>query len=145
MRVLIDANALISYMLNPDSDHPPSAIVNAGLRRTFELLISETTLTELTHSVSSNKPYLRARIRADETERVSQLLRVVTTVVPEIGFEAPQVARDYKDDYLLAHAVLEQVDFLVSGDRDLLALQISSPFRTVSPADFVLLLDTLDR
>jgi len=144
MRVLIDANVLISYMLNPDSDHPPSAIVNAGLRRTFELLISETTLTELTHSVSS-KPYLRARIRADETERVSQLFRVVTTVVPEIGFEAPQVARDYKDDYLLAHAVVEQLDFLVSGDRDLLALQISSPFRTVSPADFVLLLDTLDR
>ena len=144
MRVLIDANVLISYMLNPDAEHPPSTIVNAGLGRKFELFISETTLTELSQSVLA-KPYLRERIGVEEASRVSQLLRLVTTVVSEITSELPRVSRDYKDDYLLAHAVLERVDFLVSGDKDILSLDIPVPFHIVSPADFVLLLDTLDR
>jgi predicted nucleic acid-binding protein len=57
----------------------------------------------------------------------------------------PAVVRDPKDDYLIAHSVLEQVDYLVSGDKDLLVLGSVLGVRIVSPADFALLLRTLQQ
>lgn len=49
--------------------------------------------------------------------------------------------RDDRDDYLLEHARRANADYLVRGDRDLLALAatIEEP-RIVSPAEYLILL-----
>ncbi|MGI8642622.1 MAG: hypothetical protein ACR2LS_00700 [Thermomicrobiales bacterium] len=53
----------------------------------------------------------------------------------------PAVVRDDRDDYLLEHARRANADYLVRGDRDLLALAatIEEP-RIVSPAEYLILL-----
>ncbi|HWV25173.1 MAG TPA: hypothetical protein VNZ58_13360, partial [Thermomicrobiales bacterium] len=53
----------------------------------------------------------------------------------------PSIARDVKDDYLIAHAVVEGVDLLIPEDKWLLALGMVGDVRTVSPANFVRLID----
>ena len=101
--------------------------------------MSETTLTEVQRSIQT-KTYLADRISPDLANDFVGLLRSVASILPELIDEIPQVARDRHDDYLIAHAVLEQVDFLVSGDRDLLVLGTVMGVQIVSPADFLALL-----
>ena len=68
-------------------------------------------------------------------------MRTIARVLPEITDEIPVHSRDRKDDYLLEHAVREQPDYLVSGDKDLLTLGEHAGVRIVSPARFVEILD----
>lgn len=142
MKICIDANVLISYLLNAAPERPPVRLLEYALQSRFELMVSETTLTEVQRSVRA-KPYLSDRISSDEADDFVRLLRSFGTILPELEDEIPQVSRDRHDDYLIAHAVLEQVDFLVSGDRDLLVLGKIMGVRIVSPAGFVALLDSL--
>ena len=46
------------------------------------------------------------------------------------------MARDPEDDYLLAYARRDRADFLVTGDRDLLAPEFAEP-RILDPGAFV--------
>jgi len=140
MKVLVDANVFISFLLNPEPDRIPSRIVSAAFTGVFALQISAELLDEIAHKVAA-KPYLHARI--PESRRVSLFtqLRAATTVADELAQPIPRVTRDPKDDYLIAHAIAEQVDVLVSGDRDLLALDGTFPFRILTPAAFAATLE----
>ena len=54
------------------------------------------------------------------------------------------VTRDPNDDYLVALATDQGVDFIVTGDKDLLEWEEQSP-PVVAPAAFEQLLDAADR
>jgi putative PIN family toxin of toxin-antitoxin system len=143
MRVCVETNVFISYLLKPELEGPPLWIIQAALANQFTLILSETTITELRAKVE-NKPYLSLRIPIAAVTRFVALLRAHATVVTEQTGTVPTVVRDPKDDYLIAHSVIHHVDYLVSGDKDLLVLGSVLDVRIVSPADFVLLLRTLD-
>jgi putative PIN family toxin of toxin-antitoxin system len=140
MRVCIDATVLISYLLRGSDEHPPGVVVNAGLTGRFDLILNEKTLIETRQSISS-KPYLSRRILEIDLEALAVGLALVATVIPETASPFPAVTRDPGDDYLIAHAVLEQVDYLVTGDKDLLVLGEVAGVQIVSPAGFVAILE----
>ena len=139
MRACIDTNVLISYLLAPGSSRPLSVIVAAAFENRFSLGVAQPTIDELADKVSS-KPYLSQRISRTRLDAfVNALARIAVVVaIPDI---LPRVTRDRRDDYLLAPAVIERVDYVVSGDKDLLVLGEVAGVRIVSPADFVALLD----
>lgn len=124
----------------PQSPNPPSRIIRGALRGDFSLVIVETTLGELAQKVQS-KRYLVDRISAENVEQLVDSLRAVAEVYPLPSDPLPRVVRDPRDDYLLTPAVLAKVDFVVSGDKDLLVLDEFSGVRMVTPADFVRILD----
>lgn len=139
MKVSIDANVLISYLLNPDTGRPPGKIVQAALDHQFDVMLSETLLDEITSSVQG-KPYLRLRVGDDGVDLLFRQLRATAHIAPEIQAKIPEIVRDPGDNYLIAHAVLAEVDYLVTGDRDLLELDDSFEFRIVTPAQFLVVL-----
>lgn len=141
MRACVDTNVLISYLLVPGSIQPPSSIVRYAFERHYVLVLVETTLVELQAKVQS-KPYLVDRIPVDELQSFVRSLRVVAEILPR-PHRLPRVTRDPRDDYLVSPAVLGQVDYVVSGDKDLLVLGEVGGVRIVSPAAFVSLLDDL--
>lgn len=143
MRVCVDTNILVSYLLNSGIQSPPALIIEGFLTERFDLIVSETTIRELQDKIT-NKQYLKDRIPLDDVQELISLLREAATMVPELSGHIPPIVRDAKDDYLVAHSLMEKVDFLVSGDKDLLSLGWVDHVRIVSPADFVLLVDTLD-
>jgi predicted nucleic acid-binding protein len=51
-----------------------------------------------------------------------------------------RICRDPEDDYLIAQAVMAEVDFLITRDRDLLALGAVASVRIVDPVAFLELL-----
>ncbi|HVL22795.1 MAG TPA: putative toxin-antitoxin system toxin component, PIN family [Thermomicrobiales bacterium] len=140
MRAYLDTNLYISYLIYPFGDAPPSAIVNAGISGRFTILFSDPTLREVLDK-TLNKPSLRERLSHAEVDDLFDLLDETGEHLEEIREPFPALVRDRKDDYLVAHAVLAQADFLVSGDKDLLAIGEIEGVRIVSPADFVRILD----
>jgi uncharacterized protein len=119
---------------------PPARVLDLGMASHFDLLISAGSIEELLEKCAQ-KPYLAQRIPASALTRFVDLLSVSATILPNPDMPPEAVTRDPKDDYLIAHALAEEVDTLVSGDRDLLALDCTFPFRILAPAAFVAELD----
>lgn len=73
-------------------------------------------------------------------EAVDRLLRDQDTVHVRLG-AVPLVCRDPADDYLFATAIAGDALFVVSSDKDVLAIREHAGVRMLKPADFLALRD----
>ena len=137
MRVLVDTNVLISILLKPSEGGPVRAFFHAFVAGRFTLLLPEWLIDELTNSVLS-KPRFAKRISTTQLNRFTTLLRASAEQIAEIETPIPALSRDPDDDYVLAYALVGNADYLVTGDKDLLALQgLIAGLEIVTPARFV--------
>ncbi len=134
MRVVLDTNVLVSGLAYPAG--PPGRIVSAWRRGAFELVVSDFMLDELARVL----PALSTRTGFDATDvrDYLDLMRAMASVIG-IGADALAVAlatglRDPDDAPILATLVEAGADYLVTGDKDLLALAPGYPI--VTPAEF---------
>jgi putative PIN family toxin of toxin-antitoxin system len=128
VRAVLDPNVLIAALLSPRGT--PAQIVSRWLSGEFELILSETLLSELRRSLAY--PKIRGRVPAASAAEFIALLRE-SAVVALDPTEVACRSVDAGDDYLLALAEKQQA-VLVSGDRHLLALAAELPVRT--PREF---------
>ncbi len=142
MRVLIDTNVFISYLLSPRiKKGVVQEIMAAFMADRFTLLLPEALLEETLETVR-RKPRLSARIPPYELKEFIDILQEFGETIPRIEQPIPQVTRDPKDDYLLAYALVGDADYLVSGDEDLLVLQDEiSEVSILSPRQFAEILN----
>ncbi len=140
MRVLLDTNLFISFLLFPKRDSPSSTIVRATILGKFVLLLPEELLAEFATKVET-KPYLAERIHPEEAEELARILSDVAEIIPKITEPIPAVTRDPKDDYLIAYALVGAADYLVTGDQDLLILEQVDSVKIVTPRAFAALLE----
>jgi len=120
--VLLDTNVLVSYLLAPHGRTGWFAdILQQALSRTFTILLPSEMERELV-AVVQRKPYLRERIRDHALRQLFDDLALVAQPVSPLDGDIARVVRDERDDYLMAYALAYDVDVLVSGDKDLLAL-----------------------
>ena len=136
LRVLLDANIFISYLLNPLADSPIPPIIRASVMGTFTLLLPDALLDEFSAKIVT-KPYLADRISQEEVAQLTATLMANCEVIPKITRAIPAVTRDPKDDYLLAYAVVDEADYLATGDEDLLVLEEVQGVRIICPRSFV--------
>jgi hypothetical protein len=135
VRVLLDANLFISYLLLPHGRNHPTVCVAAALRGQFTLLVPGAVLHELAVRIPA-KRWLADRIEISDIQALVGALLAVGELLPEIDAALPAVSRDRKDDYLLAYAVVGGADYLVTGDQDLLDLGAVEGVTIIRPADF---------
>lgn len=135
MRVLLDVNILASFLLSPASDSPIHALLRAGFMGAYTLVLPQEVLEELVRTIKA-RPHLQARITAAQAEELVDLLGQIAQSIPTIPEAIPRVTRDPKDDYLLAYALIGDVDYLVTGDHDLLALGQVERVKIISPREF---------
>lgn len=141
MRVLLDANILISYLLV--SQHSPiSRIMGAALQRRFTLLMPQAVIDELVATVT-RKPRLTKRIGSGPLDDLVNALLVTAELISPLRQTIPTVSRDPKDDYLLAYALVGQADYLITGDDDLLVLGNVGGVTILRPSDFSLILEEM--
>lgn len=133
-RVVLDPGVIISGLLNPDG--PPGRLLAAWADGAFDLVLSPHLLEELAEVLA--RPKLTARLDATV---VGDLLRLLPeAAVVHTDPVAERVSRDPDDDYLVALARTAGA-LLVSGDKDLLAIQLEH-VEVLAPADaMVRLLD----
>lgn len=144
LRVLLDRDLLISYLLNSDTGSSAVRVVDAAFAGAFALLLPESVLDDV-RLRRSTKPYLRQRITTDDVERLAAELGEIAEFLSPAPLPYRQLVRVPKDDFLLAHAIAAGADLLVSGDKDLLMLGRVDGVRIASPAEFLGILDAGDR
>ena len=140
MRVVIDANVFLSYLLHPQRRTAASQVVLQAIRNDFELVFPWGVAVEVRAKVRE-KPYFRERI---DPATVDDLLSLIEEVglTPNPAIRAPVASRDSKDQYLL-DAAADGAAFLISGDRDLLDLEGPVEFALiVTPGQFLSLFES---
>ncbi len=138
MRIVIDPNLLVSYLLTHRG--PIAQIIDVHLaHEDFTLLICTQLLEELDRVLQ----YARfQRYFNNETRLRFVALIAAQSELVDVPDEAPRIVRDPKDDYLIACALAGNADFLVSGDKDVLELKTVGKIRIVSAGQLLSLWDS---
>jgi uncharacterized protein len=143
VRALLDANLLISALVSSDAARSAAAaVLFEAMSGAFVAVVPAEAIAEVAR-VAMEKPWLTARIPPYEIENLIQDLAIVADIPLAIERPLPRICRDPGDDYLIAHAILAQVDFLVTRDRDLLDLGDLGSVRIVDPVAFLSLLRSM--
>lgn len=129
MRVVLDPNVVVSALLLPGST--PDRVLQAALRGELTPVMAPPVLDEIREVAR------RPKFENLDSVAVELVLEALSSTEPSHeAKDVPRVTRDPDDDYLVALALANQVDVLVSGDRDLLEADIKG-LRVRSPRQFV--------
>lgn len=128
LRVVLDTNVLVSGLAYPGS--VPGRIMAAWRQGGLEVVLSRYILDELVRVL----PRL-PRVHLTQTEirdLADSFMFIADVVEPEGAQDA--TLRDPADQPVLLTLVASKADYLITGDKDLLAL--ASRYPVVRPADF---------
>ncbi len=131
MRVVFDTNIFISAFAIPGGNAEEAYL--QAIQGTFELVTSVTILTE-------TAGILRTKFEwADD--KIEQFLQSVSRVATVLKTHPHlHVVQDEADNRILECAQLARADYIVTGDRHLLALQRHEQTTLISLADFLALI-----
>lgn len=137
MRVVLDANVLVSGLISPSG--PPGLLIAAWRRKEFELVVSPAILAEVAEVLQRDKirRYYEQADR-DAAEKYLTGLRRFATLVPGDVDVRGACADDPEDEKFLAAALEAGAAYLVSGDGHLLGLGEYRGIEIVRPAEFLM-------
>jgi uncharacterized protein len=133
LRVVLDTNVLLSGIAYPAS--VPGKILAAWRHGSVEVLLSPFILTELRRVLP--KLAHRHGLSASEIDDLIDVLAFQAELIEPSNFNDPDL-RDANDQPILATLLTAQAnagaDYLITGDKDLLAL--ANRYAIVEPAQF---------
>jgi putative PIN family toxin of toxin-antitoxin system len=125
MRILVDTNIIISAILFPNSK-PAKALLKVS--EEHEMVLCEQNLTELREVVKRKVPELLP-------DAETLLLALSYELIPA-SRHTEKLIQDSKDQPILNAAILANVDLLITGDKDFLALELEQP-KCITAAQFL--------
>lgn len=128
MRVVLDTNVLVSGLAYPGS--VPGRIIAAWRQGGLDVVLSHYILSELVR-VLPRLP--RVLMTSTEIRDLADSLIFLADIVEPVG-QPDANLRDSADQPVLLTFVAAHADYLVTGDKDLLAL--ASKYPIVTPAAF---------
>jgi uncharacterized protein len=147
MRVILDANVFISYLLSRSEKQTIARIVRTCFVE-FEhvqLIVPPELVDELRENVQEEE-YLHEHITRGELEGLISQLHCLAEVPTPLSEDIPSFVRgDPEDDYLIVHGLSTQADYLVTGDKLLLALKKVETLQIISPSAFLAILSEAGR
>ena len=139
IRAVLDVNVAVSAVIGPLGYSRKIATAwRAGL---FSPLTASGIITEVAAKLGLPRISRRYHVTDDDVRWIVGLLRTQTEDVLVSANDCLEVTGDPEDDYVLATARLGRADYLVTGDRGLLALDHYEGVKVVSPRAFVDILE----
>jgi putative PIN family toxin of toxin-antitoxin system len=138
----LDSNVILSALSQIESVSPAAAALREAARQSYALLCSRWILDEVGRNLAENKYYAH-RLGAEKRAEYLRLILRLGTMVDPAALTNP-VATHPEDDWVLATAASGNADYLVTGDKQLLAMDGRhglGPFRIVTPAEFLAILE----
>lgn len=133
MRVVLDTNVLISATLIRGGNE--DRILRAWQRGAFEVVVSPQILEEMGRALFYEK---FSKLRWMSQPEVASLIHLFAQeAILVAGMTDVSACRDPEDNKFLAAAVEGAAQYLVSGDKDLLALKRYQGTQIVRPAAFL--------
>lgn len=133
MRAVIDTNVLISALIRRQG--AAGRVLAALTDKRFTAIYTTEMLVEVIDVLGRAKFRAKYQIQPDDILALIQLIRLRGDLV--IPTRAVALCRDPKDDKFLAAALVGQVECIVSGDADLLALSPFEGIPILPPAQFL--------
>ena len=135
MKVVIDANVFISAAIQIGPSH---RIIQEWLKNdSFEIIMCNQLLQEI-YDVLILRDRLRKWISIEHAHEFVEMISTLSDLGPD-PTESPSVLRDKSDDYLVDLGRIYIVNFIVSGDKDLLEWDEQLP-PVISPSQFATML-----
>lgn len=128
LRVVLDTNVLVSGLAYPGS--VPGRIVSTWRDGGLDVVLSRYILDELSRVLPRLE---RIHMTPAEIRDLVDSLMFIADVVEPDGVPDAKL-RDPADQAVLLTLAASKADYLITGDRDLLAL--AGPYSIVTPADF---------
>lgn len=129
-QVVLDTNVVVSALI---FGRIPMQSLRLGWQSTlFAPLVSAATAAELVRVLA----YPKFRLTAEDREQLLADYLPYCTIVDDAGATRLPHCRDPLDVPFLRLAIAGRARYLVSGDRDLLAMPDSLRFRILTPAEF---------
>jgi len=128
MKIMLDTNVLISLLLFPNPR------MNAMMDRIFkdhELVLSSFVVSELKDVVHRKFP-----TKVKTVDKLLIKLSYDLVYTPEEMDETQFNIRDMKDYPVLYTAIIEDVDILITGDKDFANIEIEKT-EILTPSDFI--------
>jgi uncharacterized protein len=132
MRVVLDTNVVVSAALIRGGNE--DRLLRAWQRGAFDLVLSPPILAEIGRALLYEKLQKFRWMSEEEVISLLEILGQESLLVP--GHLTVQVSRDPADDKFLAAAIEGRARYVVSGDKDLLAVNAYRGIRIVRPAVF---------
>ena len=136
MRVVLDANVLISAVISPRGN--PAQILRLWEREEFELVVSLPILEELERVI--HYPRIQERYNLSE-EYVEQFLQLISAnaIMVDPSMELAVIENDPSDNRYLECALAAGASYIVTGDDHLLSLKEYRGVVILNPAGFLAL------
>jgi putative PIN family toxin of toxin-antitoxin system len=116
MRILVDTNILISALLFPNS-RPAKALIY--ISENHDMVLCDRNLYEL-------RDVLRRKAPNSLPDAEVLLAELSYELIPA-AYNAQKLIRDVKDQPILDAAIVADVDIILTGDKDFLALDMQHP------------------
>lgn len=125
-RIIIDTNLWISFLLSKQFSFLDELLT----KQSVQLVFSQELLSEFLDVV--NRPKLKKYFSDESVEMVLELIDQYAEFV--VVTSSVDVCRDLKDNFLLSLAKDGSVDFLITGDQDLLVIEsfVNTEILTIS-------------
>ncbi len=136
MKIALDSNVLIASFATEGVCH---ALFEHCINNEYEIFLSELVTSEVKEKLQVKLKFPNILI-----SEIEIFLREHSKVIkpPKI---ANQICRDLDDDNILSLGKTGGVDYIVTGDKDLLDLTIYESIPIVNPKEFTLLLQNLKK
>jgi len=131
---VLDANVLVSSTLVPTG--PPARVRRAVVEGKFRLVTSRPIIDEVCRTLRSERVSRPYRLEPLDVWQMRQFLEHEGDIVALTEIVAG-VATHPEDDLILSTAVSAKADYLVTSDRQLLALREYEGVKIVTPNDFL--------
>lgn len=138
MRVVLDVNVLISAVISPQGS--PAKILDLWKQDRFDLVTSALILEELARVI--HYPKIQERYNLPE-EHVEQFLQLIASgaITVRPSSELSVIKEDPSDNRYLECAAAAGAAYIVTGDTHLLKLKEYKGVVTLTPAEFLALLE----
>jgi putative PIN family toxin of toxin-antitoxin system len=129
MKIVLDSNIFVSSFYWQGN---PRKVFDRITNGFDELYITDKILKEISEVMSSEK----FDTNKHEIEEYIEIIESYSVkVLPENGIE--EVSRDKDDDKILQCGLEGNVDFIITGDKDLLVLKEYKGMKIINPKDYL--------
>ncbi len=133
IRAVIDTSVLIRYLIRP-SAAVRELIQSRWLGGEVQLVSAPELVEELGEVLARDR--VRVFVQPDEGEALLDAVRQTAEMLPSLG-QPPSCTRDPKDDKFVACALAGKAGYVITLDRDILALRAFGDVRMVTPDEFL--------
>lgn len=133
VKAVLDTNVLVSGVI---ASGYSASILDAAYREEIKLVTSAHLIEEFSDVISRRHIARKYPKSAENAESLIDFLRAFATLARGIP-EENKISPDRDDDFVLACALEEKADYIVSGDPHLLNLKSFKGVQILTPKEFV--------